>query len=250
MTLSIAKGDVVGIVGKNGSGKTSLTSLLVGLNDPSSGSATVCGYDLAETTTRELAGKVGYVFQYPEHQFVEDAVGAEVAFSLKAQKRPPEEVEERVEQVLTLLGLEGMREKHPFRLSMGQKRRLSVATMLILDTEVLILDEPTTGQDAKNIDNIMDIMIEAKNRGSTIILITHDMNLVFRYCNKIMVMDEGELVFFGTRGDYYQQFDSIRSDALVLPEICALRRTLSERGISNLPQFFSVKEFLDAVKVT
>ncbi|MCJ7823851.1 MAG: energy-coupling factor transporter ATPase, partial [Anaerolineales bacterium] len=173
VTLSIAKGDVVGIVGKNGSGKTSLTSLLVGLNDPSSGSATVCGYDLAETTTRELAGKVGYVFQYPEHQFVEDAVGAEVAFSLKAQKRPPEEVEERVEQVLTLLGLEGMREKHPFRLSMGQKRRLSVATMLILDTEVLILDEPTTGQDAKNIDNIMDIMIEAKDRGSTIILITH-----------------------------------------------------------------------------
>lgn len=249
VSLRIAKGDVVAIVGKNGSGKTTLTSLFMGLHKPSAGKATVCGLDVEKATTREISGEVGYVFQYPEHQFVENSVSKEVAFSLKAQKLPPEEVAEQVDDVLRLLGLEKMTEKHPYRLSMGQKRRLSVATMLILNTEVMILDEPTTGQDRKNIDNIMEIMLGAKGRGSTIILITHDMNLVFEYCNKIIVMDEGEVVFFGSKREFCHEFSTIRSNALVLPDVCQLSRILAERGILRVPQFFTVEEFMQSAKV-
>ncbi|MBU0703293.1 MAG: ATP-binding cassette domain-containing protein [Chloroflexi bacterium] len=249
VSLEINRGDVVSIIGKNGSGKTTLTSLFVGLNKPTSGKGTVCGLDLATATIRELAGKVGYVFQYPEHQFVEDTVYKEVAFSLKAQKQSPEEVGTRVNRVLELMGLEQMKDKHPLRLSMGQKRRLSVATMLILNTDILVLDEPTTGQDRKNIDNIMEIMREANEAGTTIILITHDMNLVARYSNRIMVMEKGELVFYGSKSDFFRDFSIIRSSTLVLPEIYELAQILRERGICQVPQVSTVEGFVNAVEV-
>ena len=249
VTLEMDRGDVVSIIGKNGSGKTTLTSLFVGLNKPTSGKGTVCGLDLATASIRELTSKVGYVFQYPEHQFVEDTVYKEVAFSLKAQKRPEEEVDTRVCQVLELLGLEQERDKHPLRLSMGQKRRLSVATMLILNTDVLILDEPTTGQDRKNIDNIMQIMMDSNRLGTTIILITHDMNLVAKYSNRILVMDEGEVVFYGSKSDFFRDFFTIRSSTLVLPEIYELARILEEKGIWQLPEISTVEDFASAVEV-
>jgi len=249
VSIEINRGDVVSIIGENGSGKTTLASLLIGLNKPSSGQATVCGLDLKKATVRDLAGKVGYVFQYPDHQFVEDTVYKEVAFSLKAQKRPPEEVEARVNQTLQLMGVEQMKEKHPLRLSMGQKRRLSVATMLILDTDILILDEPTTGQDRKNIDNIMAIMAENNKKGTTVILITHDMNLVARYSHKILVMDKGEVVFFGSKGDFFRDFSNIRSSVLVLPEVRELTRALHDRNITQVPDVFTVDEFANSVEV-
>jgi energy-coupling factor transport system ATP-binding protein len=249
VSLEMDRGDVVSIIGKNGSGKTTLTSLFVGLNQPTSGKGTVCGLDLATASIRELTSKVGYVFQYPEHQFVEDTVYKEVAFSLKAQKRSEEEVDTRVCQVLELLGLEQERDKHPLRLSMGQKRRLSVATMLILNTDVLILDEPTTGQDRKNIDNIMQIMMDSNKLGTTIILITHDMNLVAKYSSRILVMDEGEVVFYGSKSDFFRDFATIRSSTLVLPEIYELARILEEKGICQLPEISTVEDFASAVEV-
>jgi len=250
VSVEIGRGDVVSIIGENGSGKTTLASIFVGLNKPSSGKGEVCGLDLGKATIRELASKVGYVFQYPEHQFVEDMVYKEVAFSLKAQKRlPEEEVDARVNQVLELLGLEQMRDKHPLRFSMGQKRRLSVATMLILDTDVLILDEPTTGQDRKNIDNIMDIMMEKNRTGTTIILIAHDMNLAAKYSSKIMVMDKGEVVFYGSKRDFFRNFSTIRSSILVLPEIYELAQILRERGIFQVPEVFTVEDLVNAIEV-
>jgi energy-coupling factor transporter ATP-binding protein EcfA2 len=249
VSLQIDRGDVVAIVGENGSGKTTLSSLFVGLNRPTSGKGTVCGLDLAQAGIRELTAKVGYVFQYPEHQFVEDTVYEEVAFSLKAQKRPPEEVSERVVQVLELLGLEQDGERHPLRLSMGQKRRLSVATMLILNTDVLILDEPTTGQDRKNIDNIMDIMMGANGSGTTIIVITHDMNLVARYCNKVMVMERGEVVFYGSKLDLCRNINDIRSSSLVLPEIYELTQILRKRGELQVPEVLTVEDLASAIEV-
>jgi energy-coupling factor transporter ATP-binding protein EcfA2 len=249
VSLQIDRGDVVGIIGRNGSGKTTLTSLFVGLNRPTSGGGTVCGLDLGKAGIRQLSGKVGYVFQYPEHQFVEDTVYKEVAFSLKAQKRSPEEIETQVEEVLTLLGLDKLSDKHPLRLSMGQKRRLSVATMLILNTEVLILDEPTTGQDRKNIDNIMQIMMDTSAAGTTVMVITHDMNLVANYCNKIIVMDAGEVVFQGTKAEFFRDFSTIRSQTLVLPEIYELAQLLRDQQACPVPEVCTVQEFLDVVEV-
>ncbi|MCC7361541.1 MAG: ABC transporter ATP-binding protein [Anaerolineales bacterium] len=249
VSLQIYPGEVIGLVGKNGSGKSTLTSLWMGLNQPSSGQGRVAGCSLGQTTTQALAAQVGYVFQYPEHQFVTEAVGAEVAFSLKAKKRPAAEVEERVQNMLALFGLEKQRHKHPLRLSMGQKRRLSVATMLVLDPAVLILDEPTTGQDKKNIDNIMDILLRINQQGTTIVLVTHDLNLVARYCTRLLVMDHGEMVFQGTPREYGAAFDSIRSDALVLPDVYAVGRALRLRGLP-VPEVLTADELLASLKVT
>ncbi len=247
VSLEIHRGDIVSLIGQNGSGKTTLASLLVGLNEPATGSGTVCGLSLSTASIRELTSHIGYVFQYPEYQFVEDTVYKEVAFGLQAQRVPPAEIAARVTKTLNLLGVETMKDKHPLRLSMGQKRRLSVATMLILDTEILILDEPTTGQDRRNIDNIMEIMCAANRKGTTIILITHDMNLAVRYSTRFLVMDQGELVFQGSRSEFFRQFRQIRSSVLVLPEVYELADKLRENGLTLVPQAYTVRDFVDAV---
>jgi energy-coupling factor transport system ATP-binding protein len=132
---------------------------------------------------------------------------------------------------------------------MGQKRRLSVATMLILNLDTLILDEPTTGQDRKNIDNIMEIMMEVNRRDTTILLITHDMNLVAKYCRRILVMDEGQVVYYGAKGDFCRRFAEIRSEALVLPEIYELTQRLRQGPGLPAPELFTVDEFVAAAKV-
>ena len=249
VSLDVDRGEVVAIIGENGSGKTTLSSLLVGLHRPTSGEGTVCGLDLNQASLRQLTSKVGYVFQYPEHQFVESTVYDEVAFGLRAQKRPTDEVASRVADALQLLRLEDMADKHPLALSMGQKRRLSVATMLILDTEIVILDEPTTGQDRESMDNLMRIIMEARERGTTVILITHDMNLVAKYCDKVAVMDEGEIVFYGRAIDLCRDLSIIRSDCLVLPEVYKLAQILRERQGMHIGEFLTVEDFVSAVEV-
>ncbi len=249
ISLKINKGDIISIIGKNGSGKTTLASLFIGLKHPTSGNCEVYDIDVTHANIRELASKIGYVFQYPEHQFVANSVYNEVAFSLRAKKIPKDEVNEKVDYVLELMRLDKFKEKHPFKLSMGQKRRLSVATMLILDTDILILDEPTTGQDKYNIDNIMSIMMKANQKGTTVIIITHDMNLVSRYCNKILVMDDGKNVFFDSKTNFCKKFNQIESDYLVLPEIYKLANILREEKGFNVPEVFTIDDFLNTVKV-
>jgi len=249
VTLAIARGDVVGLIGENGSGKTTLTSLFVGLHKPTSGRGVVSGLDLAATTTRALVSRVGYVFQYPEHQFVAETVYAEVAFSLKAQRLPAADVAARVERILHLFDLDRFRDRHPFRLSMGQKRRLSVATMLVLQPEILILDEPTMGQDRRNIEQMLGLVQQANTEGTTVILVTHDMELVARYCRTIAVMDRGELVFSGSRADFGRDFAGIRSPALVLPALYELAQRLHAGGSGPAPQVFTVADFVAAVGV-
>ena len=249
VSLRVDRGEVVAMIGENGSGKTTLSSLLVGLNKPDSGAGTVCGLDIGAASVHELTRKIGYVFQYPEHQFVEGTVYDEVAFGLRAQKRPREEVAARVGKTLELLHLEDVAEKHPLALSMGQKRRLSVATMLILDTEIVILDEPTTGQDRGSMDTIMRIMMEANERGTTVILITHDMNLVAKYCDKVAVMDQGELVFYGSAIELCRDLSVIRSNCLVLPEIYRLAQILRQQDALQIGEMLTVEDFVNAVEV-
>lgn len=249
VSLRIDRGDVVAILGENGSGKTTLSSLLVGLNRPTSGGGTVCGLDIGDTSVRELSSKIGYVFQYPEHQFVEDTVRDEIAFGLRAQKLPPGMVAERVTEGLQLMRLEDMAHKHPLALSMGEKRRLSVATMLVLNTDVLILDEPTTGQDRDSMDSVMRVMMDANRDGTTVVLITHDMDLVARYCDTVVVMDEGKVVFQGPTIELCRDPTVIRSGSLVLPEIYELAQRLRRSTGIPIGEFLTVDAFVEAVEV-
>lgn len=245
VTFDINRGDMVALMGKNGSGKTTLASLLVGLNKPDSGEGTIANLDINNTPIDELSKKIGYVFQYPEHQFITNSCYDEIAFSLKSEKIEESEKKQRVERVLELMELAEFAGKNPFNLSMGQKRRLSIATMLVKDLEVLILDEPFTGQDGKNISKLMDIIQKLNNNSLTILIITHDLNIASKYLNKVMVMDNCELVFSGETFELYDFLEINKSRYINTPQIFRLSRLLREIGEIDIPIVDDVDEFIE-----
>lgn len=250
VTFSINKGDMVALMGKNGSGKTTLGSLLIGLNKPDSGEGVVANLDINKSSINKLSKKIGYVFQYPEHQFITSSCYDEIAFSLKTEKFEESEKKHRVEKVLELLELTEFIKRNPFNLSMGQKRRLSIATMLVKDLEVLILDEPFTGQDGKNISNLMDIIQKINNNSLTILIITHDLNIASKYFNKAMLMDNGELVFYGKTFELYDFLEINKLRYINTPQIFRLSKLLKTEGKLDIPIVDDVDEFMKLFEVT
>ncbi len=156
--LAVRKGDFVAIVGPNGSGKSTLMKHLVGIIRPSPGHVYLHGKDIHELSLREIARQVGFVFQNPEHQIVTDNVYDELAYSLKRQKVDRHEIDQRVHQALALVQLEHVPDSNPYVLSGGEKRRLGVATMLVVGQDILILDEPTFGQDRLTAGRLMKLI--------------------------------------------------------------------------------------------
>jgi energy-coupling factor transport system ATP-binding protein len=198
VTFSARRGEVLALLGQNGTGKTTLAKNIAGLYRPSRGTIRLGGVDATSSAAHLRSGKVGYVFQYPDHQFVALTVADELAYGLRARQMPEPEVAARVDRMLEIFKLAARRDAPPYGLSMGEKRRLSVATMLILRPDVLILDEPTTGQDRHNTRALMDVLRrEARERGMTIIQITHDMEQAAEYADRVVVMDGGRIVFDG-----------------------------------------------------
>ncbi|WP_281975758.1 ABC transporter ATP-binding protein [Halobacillus litoralis] len=193
--LAIHKKEWIAIVGANGSGKTSFSKLLAGITKPSSGKITLHDRTLSKWSEQQLRSEIGYVFQNPEHQFITDSVFEEVAFGLKVEGIHESRLQEVVHSTLQLCRLDGLENQHPFLLSQGQKRRLSVATMIVSDQRMLFLDEPTFGQDATSTVSLMDLLQEKHKQGTTIIMITHDMDLVDRFATRVVVMEKGTIAF-------------------------------------------------------
>ncbi len=225
VSLQIARGRFFAIVGANGSGKTTLAKHLVGLLRPSSGALSVLGQETRRRSPAEMAQQVGYVFQNPEHQFVTERVADELAYSLRG-RWPQEEIERRVKELLTTFGLQGYEDENPFALSQGQKRRLSVATMVALDQPILILDEPTFGQDQQSTTALMATIQQLHDAGTTVIFITHDMQLVATYADEVAVMNEGQIIFQGAPRTIFAQPDILQRASLMLPPLAALARRL------------------------
>jgi energy-coupling factor transport system ATP-binding protein len=198
VSLTVRPGELLALLGQNGTGKTTLAKNIAGLYRPSRGRIKLGGVDVTASTDHLRTGKVGYVFQYPDHQFVALTVDDELAYGPRARGVPEPEIAARIDTMLARFHLEAARDVPPYSLSMGEKRRLSVATMLILEPDVLILDEPTTGQDRQNTVALMSILRqEARERGMTVIQITHDMEQVAAYADRVVVMDGGQIVFDG-----------------------------------------------------
>jgi energy-coupling factor transporter ATP-binding protein EcfA2 len=195
--LDIYKGELLAIVGQNGSGKSTLAACLTGLLDPTSGSVTVDGKRTGDFKFADLARRVAYIFQVPEKQFIRKSVYEEMAHGLKALKVEENEVERRVEAVLKTVHLDERKDSSPFLLSHGQKRRLSVACMVIADPEVVILDEPTFGQDWRQAGRLMDYMRRLADAGAAVTFITHDMRLVAEYADRCVAMSDGRIIFEG-----------------------------------------------------
>lgn len=230
ISFEVRQGEILAIIGPNGSGKSTLTAHFVGLNRPVSGEVKVCGLDASNTPIKELARKVGYVFQYPEHQFVADTVFDEMCFGLKWQGLPAAEVEQRAMEMLKTFQLEEVKDRHPFALSRGQKRRLSVASMLVMRPEVFILDEPTTGQDLHNLEQLMNFIQGLNRQGLTIIMVTHDMGLVAQYAHSVLVLEEGRIAFHGTPWELFAKELALEEKYnLTVPAIYTLYHRIKRR---------------------
>jgi energy-coupling factor transport system ATP-binding protein len=250
LSFEIRRGERVAIVGPNGSGKTTLVKHFVGLLKPTAGAVHIGGRDTRRVSTHELAREIGFVFQYPEHQFVTDSVEAELGFSLRVAGMPESEIADRVHEQLRLFKLHGFEARHPYSLSGGEKRRLSVATMLIARPSALILDEPTYGQDRANTESMMASLFEASGEGGselTLILVTHDMKLVATYAERAIVMRRGLVAFDGAVADLFRDGDLLSDANLEDPALFQIVRRLRAAGQPIPESIASVDNLCEAL---
>ncbi len=223
VSCTIADGEFVALLGHNGSGKTTLSRLFMALDHPRSGKVLVDGADIAALEPADLAVKVGYVFQNPDLQILEDTVFAEVAYGLKNKKLDDEAINKRVKEALTAMGLEDLEDAYPRSLSFGQKRRLGVAVALALHPTTLILDEITNGQDEQEKISMLAYLGKLhEEKHITIILITHDMNIARLYTQRALVLHEGNLVFDGATVELFDGVRDISSWGLSQPVLAKL----------------------------
>jgi energy-coupling factor transporter ATP-binding protein EcfA2 len=246
VSFNLKCGETVGIAGTNGSGKTTLAKILVGLLKPTAGTATVCGINVARTSTYNITQKVGYVFQYPEHQFLKERVYDEVAYSLEVHNYDEESIRLKTLDVLRQFGLQDFQERHPLALSGGQKRRLSVATALVLEPELLILDEPTFGQDQDNTRRMMEYLLQqiSKRRDMTTVMITHDMELLALYCNRALIMSEGKIIYNGPPRSLFGCSEVLTKGSLKNLSVYELISRLNANNC-RVPELITVREFVD-----
>ncbi len=246
INLRIPQGDFLAIVGANGAGKTTLAQHLIDVLHPPSGSVFLGGNDVTSISARDLIRRVGYVFQNPEHQFITNSVAQEIGFGLRLIGESEEDIENRVTQLLSEFGLANLAKANPFTLSHGEKRRLSVATMLAVGQETLVLDEPTFGQDQRNATALMQLLNELHKAGRTVIIITHDMNLVAEYARHVAVMSAGEILFHGTVAEVFSSPELLAQARLTLPPMVELSRRLPQ-DYSELRDLYTLDEFLEAI---
>ncbi len=234
VSFEVYSGETLAILGQNGSGKTTLISHLPGILKPTSGDVIVKGINTKSAKIQDLARHVAFVFQYPDRQFITTSVEAELAHSLKASKTPPEEIERRVEEVLDRIGLKSQRKEHPFSLSHGQKRRLSVACMQIAEPELIILDEPTFGLDWQQVTRLMDYLYELTiDRGATTMFVTHDMRLVAKYAQRVIVLHDSRLVFEGSPNELFANTDVLEKTKLSAPPVWYFAEQAIGRGLAQ-----------------
>lgn len=238
--LEVAAGEFVAIVGANGAGKTSLIQAIAGVVRGPRGRIDLGGLDPNRADPRSVAERVGFVFQNPEHQFVAHTVFDELAHGLRRQRITDDEVRERVDGMLRRFGLEAHADRHPFLLSGGQKRRLSVGTALIAGAPVLALDEPTFGQDRARADELLHVLRDLNRDGTTILVVTHDMQLVSEYAERCVVVGAGRIVADGPTAEILGDDDLLRSAALRMPP---LRRAL--HGLDAFPELSGVARLRD-----
>ncbi|HDD69092.1 MAG TPA: ATP-binding cassette domain-containing protein [Candidatus Korarchaeota archaeon] len=247
VSLQFHSGEFVGIIGQNGSGKTTLAKLTVGLLRPDRGRILIFGKDTREMTPGEICKKVGLAMQNPDHQLFSLSVKEEVEFGLRNLNLPEEEIERRTESALKLVGLWEFRDMPPFTLDFGARRKLTVAIVTAMDPPVIFLDEPTTAQDYRGRYEIMEIMKDLNERhGKTVIVVTHDMEIVAKYCKRVVVMGQGKVLLDGSTREVFSKPEILEQTFIKPPPITRLAQGLSAYGIP--PSILSVDELISSLK--
>ena len=251
VSLELPDGQFLGIIGHTGSGKSTLIQHLNGILKGTSGAIFFNGENIYQEgyDMRRLRGEVGVVFQYPEHQLFEIDVFTDVCFGPKNQGLSKEETEERARGALNQVGLsEKYYKKSPFELSGGQKRRAAIAGILAMHPSVLILDEPTAGLDPKGRDEILDQIAELHRiRGITVVLVSHSMEDVARYVDRIIVMNKGKVRFDGPPREVFQHYKELESIGLAAPQVTYIVKDLEKRGWNLDTTATTVEEARDAI---
>lgn len=251
VSFEIQDGEFIGIIGHTGSGKSTLIQHLNGLMKPSSGRVYFNGEDIFGEgyDLRALRGKVGLVFQYPEYQLFEADVLSDVMYGPKNMGISDEEAETRAKEALELSGLpETFWQRSPFELSGGQKRRAAIAGVLSMHPEVLILDEPTAGLDPQGRDEILETVSGLhKKLGTTILLVSHSMDDIAQYADRILVMNEGNLQYFDTPKRVFRYYRELEKMGLAAPQITYVMHELREDGVDVDASIGTIAEAKEAI---
>lgn len=251
INLEIEKGVLAGIIGHTGSGKSTLIQHFNGLMKPSSGKIFIDGQDIWENkeNIRQIRFKVGLVFQYPEYQLFEETVYKDIAFGIRNMKLSEKEVKERVYDTAKMLEIpEKLLKRSPFELSGGQKRRVAIAGVMAMRPEILILDEPTASLDPHGRDRILDIIKEYHRiTNSTVMIVSHSMEDIAKYAEKILVMNKSELFCYDTVQNVFRRSAEIEKMGLDVPQITKVFNRLKELGISVDDEIYTTEYAKDVV---
>ena len=243
VSLTISSGESVAIIGQNGAGKTTMVKLFNALLRPSSGSIIVDGVDIAGLTTAETSKKVGYVFQNPGDQIFNNTVYNEIAYSLRYNKLPEKEVEQLVMDAAELCGIVKYLAVNPYDLPFSLRKFVTIAVVIVLGSDYVILDEPTAGQDYNGLNRQKKIIEELIKRKRKVITITHDMEFVTENFKRIIVMANKKVVASGSKEDIFWNFDILEKSSLKQPIIAQLARQLGLPG-----RIITIGDFVDQMK--
>lgn len=244
INLVIPERDFVALIGHNGAGKTTLASHLIGLLRPKTGTILIDGRDISGMSVAALAQKVGYLFQNPDNQIFTDSVIQELDFGLKNIGLDDSIIKQRVEAALAMMELTEFRNRHPHSLSRGQRQRLAVASILAMEPDIIVLDEPTTGQDWGHVNRFLRQIRHLNELGKTVILITHDMNLVAGYARRTVVMEKGRIVLDGETRYVFSKPEILKKTGITLPVVTKLSQDLRKGGV-DIPTLLTVQELCE-----
>jgi cobalt transport protein ATP-binding subunit len=231
VSLTVKNGEFVAIMGQNGAGKTTLVKHFNGLLKPSSGRVTVDDVETTKTSVAALARNVGFVFQNPDHQLFSETVEEEISFALRNFGFEPAIIENRINWAVNLLGLSQYRKTSPFMLSGGERKRVALASVLAWDPQVLILDEPTIGQDHLQKENLRQFIMQLQTQGKTIVIVTHDVEFVAECNPRVILMREGKIIADGEGKEILTNQKALEQSSIVLPQIAQIFAQLSEYGL-------------------
>ncbi len=245
VNIDIADGELIGLIGHTGSGKSTLIQHFNGLLRPTSGRVLIDGEDFSKDRAklRAVRFKVGLVFQYPEYQLFEETVAKDIAYGPKNMGLSAEEIERRVQDSARLVGIDSdMLGRSPFDLSGGQKRRAAIAGVMAMEPKVLILDEPASGLDPRGREQIFGMIKRYhEERGGTVIIVSHSMEDIARYADRILVMNEGKVFCFGKPSEVFRRSGELEKIGLTVPQITRVIMRLREMGCDLPEDVYTVK---------
>ena len=251
VTLEIQTGEFIGLIGHTGSGKSTLIQHLNGIISPSSGEILLDGENIHKDKAKlkEVRRRIGLAFQYPEYQLFEVDVLSDVCFGPKNQGLSKEECEAQAKEALQLVGFpEKYYHQSPFELSGGQKRRVAIAGILAMHPKVLVLDEPTAGLDPKGRDEILDQVAQLHEKtGMTVVLVSHSMEDVAKYVDRLIVMNQGEKMLDGTPQEVFRHYKELEAVGLAAPQVTYVMHDLKEKGFEVSADAATVEEAADEI---